>query len=141
MDQNVHELNITELRLKKRPLWMSDLGIDDYSDIVGGGGDIYNDRLPPAWPRNEGMELTEAEEEELGPVDIESFREGVSDRERSAKGGGHEADRPSEPGAGEKATVEAKVSDISAKVRKTAETATEAISGLVGSVKNIFRGK
>jgi hypothetical protein len=71
MDQNIQELNITELRLKKRPLWMSDLAIDDYSEFVGGGGDIYTDRLPPAWPRHEGMELTRDEEKELGPIDIQ----------------------------------------------------------------------
>ena len=46
---NIHELNITELRKQKRPLWMSDLGIDNYADILGGGGDIYTDRLPPAF--------------------------------------------------------------------------------------------
>ncbi len=65
---NIHELNITELRKQKRPLWMSDLGIDDYADILGGGGDIYTDRLPPAFARHEGMDLNEAEEKELGPV-------------------------------------------------------------------------
>ncbi|MGO9019453.1 MAG: hypothetical protein ACLQVJ_14005 [Syntrophobacteraceae bacterium] len=65
---NMHELNITELRKQKRPLWMSDLGIDNYADILGGGGDIYTDRLPPAFARHEGMEFSEAEEEELGPV-------------------------------------------------------------------------
>ncbi len=68
MDECIQELNITELRRQKRPLWMSDLGIDNYADIVGGGGDIWWDRLPPAWPRHEGMELTEAEEQELGPI-------------------------------------------------------------------------
>ncbi len=65
---NINELNITELRKQKRPLWMSDLGIDDYADILGGGGDIYTDRLPPAFARYEGMDLNEAEEKELGPV-------------------------------------------------------------------------
>jgi hypothetical protein len=70
MEMSVQELNITELRRKKRPLWMSDLGIDDYSDIVGGGGDIYWDRLPPAWPRHTGMELTREEVDELGPVKL-----------------------------------------------------------------------
>ena len=64
----INELNITELRKQKRPLWMSDLGIDDYADILGGGGDIYTDRLPPAFARYEGMDLNEAEEKELGPV-------------------------------------------------------------------------
>jgi hypothetical protein len=66
--ERTHELNITELRRRKRPLWMSDLGIENYSDILGGGGDIFADRLPPAYPRFEGMELSEDEERELGPV-------------------------------------------------------------------------
>jgi hypothetical protein len=66
-----HELNITELRRQKRPLWMSDLGIDDYADILGGGGDIYADRLPPAIARHQGMELSEEEEREAGPVKLE----------------------------------------------------------------------
>ncbi len=65
------KLNITELRRQKRPLWMSDLGIDNYADILGGGGDIYTDRLPPAFARYEGMDLTEEEEKELGPVRLE----------------------------------------------------------------------
>ena len=67
------ELNITELRKQRRPLWMSDLAIEDYSDFVGGGGDIFTDRLPPAWPRNIGAELTEQEELELGPTTIEEY--------------------------------------------------------------------
>jgi len=67
---NLHKLNITELRKQKRPLWMSDLGIDNYADILGGGGDIYNDRLPPAFARFEGMEFSEDEERELGPVEL-----------------------------------------------------------------------
>ena len=122
MEQNLRELNITELRLKKRPLWMSDLGIDDYADMLGGGGDIYKDCLPPAYPRFEGMELSQEEEKEIGPVDIESFRE--------------------------KTTVEAKTSEAAARVsgfaqtvRKTAEAATETISGVIDSLKNIFKGQ
>jgi hypothetical protein len=103
MDENLHELNITELRLKKRPLWMSDLGIEDYSDFIGGGGDIYTDRLPPAWARHEGMDLSADEEKELGPIDVESFRE--------------------------------------TKSAKAAETVTEKISGIVDSLKNIFKGE
>ena len=55
---NIHELNISELRKQKRPLWMSDLGIDNYADILGGGGDIYTDRLPPAFARYEVIELS-----------------------------------------------------------------------------------
>jgi hypothetical protein len=65
IDNNFHELNITELRKQKRPLRMSDLGIDNYADILGGGGDIYSDRLPPAFARHEGMDLSEEEEREI----------------------------------------------------------------------------
>jgi hypothetical protein len=67
---NLHELNIAELRKQKRPLWMSDLGVENYADFLGNGGDIYTDRLPPAFPMFEGMELSEEEERELGPVSM-----------------------------------------------------------------------
>lgn len=59
------ELNITELRKQRRPLWLSDLDADDYSDFLGGGGDIYSDRLPPAWERSSGSEYSEEELREL----------------------------------------------------------------------------
>ncbi len=71
IDLKEQELNITELRRQKRPLWMSDLDIENYADFLGGGGDIYLDRLPPAFARHAGMELTEEEERELGPVKLE----------------------------------------------------------------------
>ncbi len=77
--ESTHELNITKLRRERRPLWMSDLGMEDYSEIVGGGGDIYSDRLPPAWPRGSGMELSENEERELGPVDLDQYKEEVGE--------------------------------------------------------------
>jgi hypothetical protein len=65
MDNNIYELNITELRKQKRPLWMSDLGIDNYADILGGYGDIFTDRLPHAFARHEGMDLSKEEEREI----------------------------------------------------------------------------
>ncbi len=71
MDENSPELDVTELREKRRPLWMSPLGVVDYAEFVGGGGDIYSDRLPPAWERHSGEELTDEEEAELGPPRIE----------------------------------------------------------------------
>lgn len=74
-EESSHELNITKLRREGRPLWMSDLGLEDYSEIMGGGGDIYTDRLPPAWPRGTGMELSGEEERELGPVDVGGYGE------------------------------------------------------------------
>ncbi|SPF33777.1 hypothetical protein SBDP1_1160009 [Syntrophobacter sp. SbD1] len=69
-NERTQELNITELRRQKRPLWMSDLGIENYADFLGGGGDVYMDRLPPAFPRFEGMELSKEEEREAGPVEF-----------------------------------------------------------------------
>ncbi|MEN6437174.1 MAG: hypothetical protein ABFD97_01190 [Syntrophobacter sp.] len=87
MDLNKQELNITELRRQKRPLWMSDLGMDNYADIIGGGGDIWTDRLPPAWPRHTGLELSEVEEQELGPVNLDEFRlPGMSASEEASGG-------------------------------------------------------
>ncbi len=71
MEMTENKLNITELRRQRRPLWMSDLDIDNFADFLGGGGDVYTDRLPPAFPRHEGMELSEAEEQEVGPVRLE----------------------------------------------------------------------
>jgi len=71
IDLKEQELNITELRRQKRPLWMSDLDVENYADFLGGGGDIYTDRLPPAFARHEGMELTQEEEIELGPIKLE----------------------------------------------------------------------
>ncbi|MGA2401468.1 MAG: hypothetical protein ABSG91_07150 [Syntrophobacteraceae bacterium] len=59
------ELNITELRKQRRPLWMSDLDTDDYSDFLGGGGDIYTDRLPPVWERHSGLEFSREEVQEI----------------------------------------------------------------------------
>lgn len=64
-------LNITELRKQGRPLWLSDVDTDDYAEFVGGGGDIYTDRLPPTWERHSGLELSEEESQEItagGPV-------------------------------------------------------------------------
>ncbi|MGA2226898.1 MAG: hypothetical protein ABSH41_20890 [Syntrophobacteraceae bacterium] len=71
IDLKEQELNITELRRQKRPLWMSFLDIENYADFLGGGGDIYTDRLPPAFARHEGMELTQEEEIEVGPIKLE----------------------------------------------------------------------
>ena len=59
------ELNITELRKQRRPLWMSDLDMDDYADFLGGGGDIYTDRLPTLWERHSGLEISEDELQEI----------------------------------------------------------------------------
>ncbi len=53
------EFNLTELRKKRRPLWMTQLGADSLADImIGGGGDIWMDRLWPEWTREYGSEFT-----------------------------------------------------------------------------------
>ncbi len=56
------EFNITELREKRRPLWMTELNEESYANLLGGGGDIYKDRLPVDWPRSSGEETVTEEE-------------------------------------------------------------------------------
>ncbi len=141
MDLSTQELNITELRRQKRPLWMSDLGIDDYSDIVGGGGDIWNDRLPPAWPRHEGLELSQDDERQLGPVDIKQYEEVGSYQQQQFAQEQQFQEQKSGQGLGAQAEADVEVSGLADTVKKTAETATETISGVVGSLKNIFKGE
>jgi hypothetical protein len=53
------EINVTELRKQRRPLWMSNFMHDSYADLLGGGGDIYSDRLHPEWERDAGTEVEE----------------------------------------------------------------------------------
>ncbi|MFZ0930112.1 MAG: hypothetical protein WAN11_16015 [Syntrophobacteraceae bacterium] len=53
------EINVTELRKQRRPLWMSNFMHDSYADLMGGGGDIYSDRLHPEWERDAGIEVEE----------------------------------------------------------------------------------
>ncbi len=60
-------LDIEKLRSEKRPLWMTNAGIENYADLLGGGGDLVRDRLHGDWALNHGFE----EAEELDPVDIE----------------------------------------------------------------------
>lgn len=55
------EVNVSELRKQRRPLWMTDLGVESSADILGGGGDLYSDRLAIDWDRNTGVEFTEDE--------------------------------------------------------------------------------
>lgn len=56
------EINISELREKRRPLWMTHLGVESYADLVGGGGDIRTDRLHPEWMRDGGEEVDDTED-------------------------------------------------------------------------------
>ncbi len=38
---------------------MSNFMHDSYADLMGGGGDIYSDRLHPEWERDAGIEVEE----------------------------------------------------------------------------------
>ncbi len=40
---------------------MTDLGLESSADMLGGGGDLYLDRLAIDWDRNTGVEFTEDE--------------------------------------------------------------------------------
>lgn len=51
------ELNISELRKHKRPLWMTPFNCESYGDMLGAGGDIWSDRLHPEWARDFANEL------------------------------------------------------------------------------------
>ncbi|GLI35712.1 hypothetical protein [Desulforhabdus amnigena] len=53
------EVDISELRKQGRPLWMSNFPHESYADLLGGGGDIYTDRLHPEWMRDFGKEEEE----------------------------------------------------------------------------------
>jgi hypothetical protein len=57
------EINISELRKQRRPLWMSEIDEESSADILGGGGDLYSDRLPAEWARDTGEEITLTEAE------------------------------------------------------------------------------
>lgn len=61
-DNGSYSLDMTKLREERRPLWMSPLGIESFADMLGGGGDIYSDRLVPEWSRFNGTELLDDEE-------------------------------------------------------------------------------
>lgn len=56
------ELNISELRDKRRPLWMTHLGVENLADLIGGGGDLHQDRLHPEWFRDSGVEVEDTED-------------------------------------------------------------------------------
>ena len=59
------EYDISRLREQRRPLWMTDFGIESFADMLGGGGDIYSDRLTLDWARNSGVEAEEEVEEKI----------------------------------------------------------------------------
>ena len=56
------ELNITELRKQKRPLWMTEFDEECAADFLGGGGDYYSDRLHIDCNTGMGREIHEREE-------------------------------------------------------------------------------
>ncbi|NSW85986.1 MAG: hypothetical protein HPY84_06655 [Syntrophobacteraceae bacterium] len=56
------ELNISELRKQGRPLWMTGLDVESHADLIGGGGDIYSDRLAVDWGVDAGLEVEEDEQ-------------------------------------------------------------------------------
>jgi hypothetical protein len=53
------EIDFGELRKQGRPLWMTPFDHDSYADLLGGGGDVYSDRLHPEWSRDFGKEIEE----------------------------------------------------------------------------------
>ena len=56
------EFNIEELRKERRPLWMTGFGFESAADMLGGGGDLYTDRLAVDFDRFAGEEAADLEE-------------------------------------------------------------------------------
>jgi hypothetical protein len=52
-------MNISELRKSGLPLWMTNFGHESLADLVGGGSDIWSDRVHPEWLRDYGYEPQE----------------------------------------------------------------------------------
>lgn len=55
----MRHINFEELRKTGRPLWMTHYGVESFADFLGGGGDIWTDRLYGEWERNYGEEVSE----------------------------------------------------------------------------------
>ncbi len=54
-------LNIEDLRKERRPLWMTHWEVENVADLLGGGGDVWADRLHAEWSRDAGEEISESE--------------------------------------------------------------------------------
>ena len=62
------QFNIGELRKEKRPLWMTDLGVETMAEfLTGGGGDIRTDHLSVDSDRMIGEDV----EKEYDPKDVD----------------------------------------------------------------------
>lgn len=61
----MRRINLEELRKTGRPLWMTNYGVESYADFLGGGGDIWTDRLYGEWERDYGEEVTKTEKPEV----------------------------------------------------------------------------
>ena len=74
------EFKIEELRKEGRPLWMANAGsLEDFSELLGGGGDIYTDRLAIGdWDRKQGGDL-QYSPEDVSPEDVEEILVGSHD--------------------------------------------------------------
>lgn len=57
----MRRINFEELRKTGRPLWMTNYGVESYADFLGGGGDIWTDRLYGEWERDYGEEVSSSE--------------------------------------------------------------------------------
>ncbi len=53
------KINFEELRKTGRPLWMTSWNVESLAEFVGGGGDIWTDRLYEEWERVYGEEVRE----------------------------------------------------------------------------------
>lgn len=59
------EINISELRKQRRPLWMTEFDEECAADVLGGGGDVYSDRVSADATRYAGEETPDIEAQTL----------------------------------------------------------------------------
>jgi hypothetical protein len=155
MEYDMTELNITKLREERRPLWMSSLGIDNYADMIGGGGDLWQDRLSMEWARYTGEELTDEEANELGFEGAETYEsaqsyesagseEQVSQSvESSTSSSSQEASSSTQegsPGVGVGADVNVRVSGVSETVDEVTGAVSDTVSKTTKTLGNILGG-
>jgi hypothetical protein len=128
-------IDYTALREQRRPLWMSSFGIEAYADLLGGGGDIYTDRLSPEWERYTGSELTD---EEFASISGESGQEGSehSSESYSQESTSSETSTEQSPGINVGADVNVELSGVD----EATKTVSDTVSKTTGALGGILKG-
>lgn len=139
------ELDIMKLREQRRPLWMSYIGIDNYADMLGGGGDIWLDRVALEWARHTGEELTDDEAIELGFEGAESglYESAPAEAAASLSSSQQEtvsSQQETSPGINVGADINVEVSGVGETVKEVTGVVSETVSKTSKTLGNILGG-